>query len=191
MTRSLRSFLSVAKEDLYAARRQDPAARSNIEIALLYPGLHAVWTYRVANKLWRKGHTFAARALSQTARNLTGVEIHPGATIGDRLFIDHGMGVVIGETAEVGDDVLIYHGVTLGGVSTRPGKRHPTIGNKVQIGAGAKVLGPVTVNDGAKIGANAVLVKNLPADHVGVGVPARVRDPKTDPELMLDPTMYI
>lgn len=191
MTRSLRSFLSVAKEDLYAARRQDPAARSNIEIALLYPGLHAVWAYRVANKLWRKGHTFAARALSQTARGLTGVEIHPGATIGDRLFIDHGMGVVIGETAEVGDDVLIYHGVTLGGVSTRPGKRHPTIGNKVQIGAGAKVLGPVTVNDGAKIGANAVLVKNLPADHVGVGVPARVRDPKTDPELMLDPTMYI
>lgn len=191
MSRSLRSFLNVAKEDLYAARRQDPAARSNIEIALLYPGLHAVWAYRVANKLWRKGHTFAARALSQTARNLTGVEIHPGATIGDRLFIDHGMGVVIGETAEVGDDVLIYHGVTLGGVSTRPGKRHPTIGNKVQIGAGAKVLGPVTVNDGAKIGANAVLVKNLPADHVGVGVPARVRDPKTDPELMLDPTMYI
>lgn len=191
MTRSSRSFLSVAKEDLYAARRQDPAARSNIEIALLYPGLHAVWAYRVANKLWRKGHTFAARALSQTARGLTGVEIHPGATIGDRLFIDHGMGVVIGETAEVGDDVLIYHGVTLGGVSTRPGKRHPTIGNKVQIGAGAKVLGPVTVNDGAKIGANAVLVKNLPADHVGVGVPARVRDPKTDPELMLDPTMYI
>lgn len=191
MTRSSRSFLSVAKEDLYAARRLDPAARSNIEIALLYPGLHAVWAYRVANKLWRKGHTFAARALSQTARGLTGVEIHPGATIGDRLFIDHGMGVVIGETAEVGDDVLIYHGVTLGGVSTRPGKRHPTIGNKVQIGAGAKVLGPVTVNDGAKIGANAVLVKNLPADHVGVGVPARVRDPKTDPELMLDPTMYI
>lgn len=191
MTRSLRSFLSVAKEDLYAARRQDPAARSNVEIALLYPGLHAVWTYRVANKLWRKGHTFTARALSQMARNLTGVEIHPGATIGDRLFIDHGMGVVIGETTEVGDDVLIYHGVTLGGVSTRPGKRHPTIGNKVQIGAGAKVLGPVTVNDGAKIGANAVLVKNLPADHVGVGVPARVRDPKTDPELMLDPTMYI
>lgn len=191
MSRSLRSFLNVAKEDLYAARRQDPAARSNVEIALLYPGLHAVWAYRVANKLWRKGHTFAARALSQTSRNLTGVEIHPGATIGDRLFIDHGMGVVIGETAEVGDDVLIYHGVTLGGVSTRPGKRHPTIGNKVQIGAGAKVLGPVTVNDGAKIGANAVLVKNLPADHVGVGVPARVRDPKTDPELMLDPTMYI
>lgn len=112
MTRSSRSFLSVAKEDLYAARRQDPAARSNIEIALLYPGLHAVWAYRVANKLWRKGHTFAARALSQTARGLTGVEIHPGATIGDRLFIDHGMGVVIGETAEVGDDVLIYHGVT-------------------------------------------------------------------------------
>ena len=186
-----RSLLRTAKEDLAAARRQDPAARSNLEVALLYPGLHAVWAYRLAHHLWDSGHTFAARAISQTARNLTGIEIHPGATIGQRLFIDHGMGVVIGETAEVGDDVLMYHGVTLGGVSTSPGKRHPTIGNNVQIGAGAKVLGPVTVEDGARIGANAVLVKNLPADHVGVGVPARVRDPRTDPELMLDPTIYI
>ncbi|MDU0864829.1 serine O-acetyltransferase EpsC [Actinomyces urogenitalis] len=186
-----RSLLRTAKEDLAAARRQDPAARSNLEVALLYPGVHAVWAYRLAHHLWGSGHTFAARAISQTARNLTGIEIHPGATIGQRFFIDHGMGVVIGETAEVGDDVLMYHGVTLGGVSTNPGKRHPTIGNNVQIGAGAKVLGPVTVEDGARIGANAVLVKNLPAEHVGVGVPARVRDPRTDPELMLDPTIYI
>lgn len=186
-----RALLAVAKEDLAAARRQDPAARSNAEVALLYPGLHAVWAYRLAHELWGAGHTFAARALSQAARGVTGVEIHPGATIGRRLFIDHGMGVVIGETAEVGDDVLMYHGVTLGGVSTKPGKRHPTIGDRVQIGAGAKVLGPVTVEDNAKIGANAVLVKNLPADHVGVGVPARARDPRTDPELMMDPTIYI
>lgn len=186
-----RSLLRTAKEDLAAARRQDPAARSNLEVALLYPGVHAVWAYRLAHHLWGSGHTFAARAISQTARNLTGIEIHPGATIGQRFFIDHGMGVVIGETAEVGNDVLMYHGVTLGGVSTNPGKRHPTIGNNVQIGAGAKVLGPVTVEDGAKIGANAVLVKNLPAEHVGVGVPARVHDPRTDPELMLDPTIYI
>ena len=186
-----RSLLRTAKEDLAAARRQDPAARSNLEVALLYPGVHAVWAYRLAHHLWGSGHAFAARAISQAARNLTGIEIHPGATIGQRFFIDHRMGVVIGETAEVGDDVLMYHGVTLGGVSTNPGKRHPTIGNNVQIGAGAKVLGPVTVEDGAKIGANAVLVKNLPAEHVGVGVPARVRDPRTDPELMLDPTIYI
>ena len=186
-----RSLLRTAKEDLAAARRQDPAARSNLEVALLYPGVHAVWAYRLAHHLWGSGHTFAARAISQTARNLTGIEIHPGATIGQRFFIDHGMGVVIGETAEVGDDVLMYHGVTLGGVSTNPGKRHPTIGNNVQIGAGAKVLGPVTVEDGAKIGANAVLIKNVPQGHVAVGVPSRVRDPKVDPELMTDPTIYI
>ncbi|VEG27084.1 serine O-acetyltransferase EpsC [Actinomyces howellii] len=186
-----RSLLKLAREDLETARRRDPAARSNIEVALLYPGVHALWAYRAANRLWKSGHTFAARALAQAARGLTGIEIHPAATIGSRFFIDHGMGVVIGETAEVGDDVLMFHGVTLGGVSMSPGKRHPTIGNNVQIGAGAKVLGPVTVEDNAKIGANAVLVKNLPADHVGVGVPARVRDPRTDPELMLDPTIYI
>ncbi|MDO4243187.1 MAG: serine O-acetyltransferase EpsC [Actinomyces sp.] len=186
-----RSLLDLAREDLATARRRDPAARSNIEVALLYPGVHALWAHRAANRLWKAGHKFAARALAQVARSATGIEIHPAATIGSRFFIDHGMGVVIGETAEVGDDVLMFHGVTLGGVSMNPGKRHPTIGNNVQIGAGAKVLGPVTVEDNAKIGANAVLVKNLPADHVGVGVPARVRDPRTDPELMLDPTIYI
>ncbi|QPL06155.1 MULTISPECIES: serine O-acetyltransferase [Actinomyces] len=186
-----RNLITLAKEDLTTARKQDPAARTSAEVALLYPGVHAVWAYRLAHRLWARGHKFTARAVSQTARGLTGIEIHPAAVLGRRLFIDHGMGVVIGETAEVGDDVVIYHGVTLGGVSTRPGKRHPTIGNGVQIGAGAKVLGPVTVEDNAKIGANAVLVKNLPAEHVGVGVPARVRDPRTDPELMMDPTIYI
>ena len=186
-----RSLRHLAKEDLTTARRRDPAARSSLEVAVLYPGVHALWAHRAAHKLWRSGHKFAARALSQAARNVTGIEIHPAARIGDRFFIDHGMGVVIGETAEVGDDVLVFHGVTLGGVSMNPGKRHPTIGNNVQIGAGAKVLGPVTVEDNAKIGANAVLVKNLPADHVGVGVPARARDPRTDPELMMDPTIYI
>ena len=191
MHHSHRSLIDLAREDLAAARRRDPAARSSLEVALLYPGVHALWAHRAAHRLWHTGHKFAARALAQAARAATGIEIHPAAKIGRRFFIDHGMGVVIGETAEVGDDVLMFHGVTLGGVSMNPGTRHPTIGNNVQIGAGAKVLGPVTVEDNAKIGANAVLVKNLPADHVGVGVPARVRDPRTDPELMMDPTIYI
>ena len=191
MHHSHRSLIDLAREDLAAARRRDPAARSSLEVALLYPGVHALWAHRAAHRLWHTGHKFAARALAQAARAATGIEIHTAAKIGRRFFIDHGMGVVIGETAEVGDDVLMFHGVTLGGVSMNPGKRHPTIGNNVQIGAGAKVLGPVTVEDNAKIGANAVLVKNLPADHVGVGVPARVRDPRTDPELMMDPTIYI
>ena len=177
MHNSHRSLLDLAREDLATARRRDPAARSNVEVALLYPGVHALWAHRAAHKLWHKGHRFAARALSQAARNLTGIEIHPAA--------------VIGETAEVGNDVLMFHGVTLGGVSMSPGKRHPTIGNDVQIGAGAKVLGPVVVEDGAKVGANAVLVKNLPRGHVAVGVPSRARDPRTDPELMMDPTIYI
>jgi len=184
-------LLALIREDIKTARDRDPAARSTAEVALLYPGLHAVWAYRVANRLWSKGHHFSARALSQAARAATGVEIHPGATIGRRFFIDHGMGVVIGETTTVGDDVLLFHGVTLGGVSMTPGKRHPTIGNHVTVGAGAKVLGPVTVYDGGVIGANAVLVKNLPEGHVAVGVPSKVRDPRTDPELMIDPTIYI
>ncbi|BDA63432.1 MULTISPECIES: serine O-acetyltransferase [Actinomyces] len=187
----IRRLLEQARGDLAAARRRDPAARSSLEVALLYPGVHALWAYRAAHQLWNRGHHFSARALAQIARGATGIEIHPAARIGERFFIDHGMGVVIGETAEVGDDVLMFHGVTLGGVSMNPGKRHPTIGNNVQIGAGAKVLGPVTVEDGAKIGANAVLVKNLPQGHVAVGVPSRARDPRTDPELMLDPTIYI
>ena len=191
MHHSHRSLIDLAREDLAAARRRDPAARSSLEVALLSPGVHALWAHRAAHRLWHTGHKFAARALAQAARAATGIEIHPAAKIGRRFFIDHGMGVVIGETAEVGDDVLMFHGVTLGGVSMSPGKRHPTIGNNVQIGAGAKVLGPVVVSDGAKIGANAVLVKNVPEGHVAVGVPSRVRDPKTDPDLMMDPTIYI
>jgi len=193
MALRLPHFIERAREDVRAAREHDPAVRSALEVVLCYPGIHAVWGHRLAHAMWKRSPRLRlpARFVSQAVRAVTGIEIHPGATIGRRFFIDHGMGVVIGETAEVGDDVLMFHGVTLGGVSMNPGKRHPTIGNNVQIGAGAKVLGPVTVQDNAKIGANAVLVKNLPADHVGVGVPARVRDPRTDPELMMDPTIYI
>lgn len=179
------------REDLDAVMDRDPAARSRWEVFFLYSGFKAVRSHRKANWCYRHNLKFLARWISQRSRRKTGIEIHPAAQIGRGLFIDHGMGVVIGETAEVGNDVLLFHGVTLGGVSMSPGKRHPTIGNNVQIGAGAKVLGPVTVEDGAKVGANAVLVKNLPQGHVAVGVPSRARDPRTDPELMMDPTIYI
>ena len=193
MALRLPHFIERAREDVRAAREHDPAVRSALEVVLCYPGIHAVWGHRLAHAMWKRSPRLRlpARFVSQAVRAVTGIEIHPGATIGRRFFIDHGMGVVIGETAEVGDDVLLFHGVTLGGVSMTPGKRHPTIGNNVQIGAGAKVLGPVTVEDGAKVGANAVLVKNLPQGHVAVGVPSRARDPRTDPELMMDPTIYI
>ena len=163
------------REDLVAAKLRDPAARSGLEIALLYPGLHAIWAHRVNHWLWRRGVRFVARAGSQLMRWFTGVEIHPGATIGRRFFIDHGMGVVIGETAEVGDDVMLYHGVTLGGRTRDGGKRHPTIGDGVAVGAGAKILGPVTIGAGSVIGANAVVTKDAPVDSILVGVPARPR----------------
>ncbi|MFT4214519.1 MAG: serine O-acetyltransferase [Microbacterium sp.] len=163
------------REDLASARLRDPAARSEWEIAVLYSGLHAIWSHRVANALWRRGLRFPARALSQVTRWLTGVEIHPGATIGRRFFIDHGMGVVIGETAEVGDDVMLYHGVTLGGQTRSAGKRHPTLGNGVAVGAGAKVLGPIRIGTGSVIGANAVVTRDAPDDSVLVGVPAKPR----------------
>jgi len=163
------------REDLAAAKLRDPAARGAWEIATLYPGLHAVWSYRVAHALWTRGLRFPARALSQLTRWLTGVEIHPGATIGRRFFIDHGMGVVIGETAEVGDDVMLYHGVTLGGRTRDSGKRHPTLGDGVAVGAGAKILGPVVIGAGSAIGANAVVTRDAPEDSVLVGVPAKVR----------------
>ncbi|MTE23078.1 serine O-acetyltransferase EpsC [Microbacterium sp. ZXX196] len=163
------------REDLEAARRRDPAARGFVEIALLYPGLHAIWAHRVASALWRRGLRFPARALSQLVRWLTGIEIHPGATIGRRFFIDHGMGVVVGETAEVGDDVMLYHGVTLGGRSLEKGKRHPTLGDGVVVGAGAKVLGPVVVGARSAVGANAVVTRDAPPDSVLLGVPAKVR----------------
>ncbi|HEV6952665.1 MAG TPA: serine O-acetyltransferase EpsC [Promicromonospora sp.] len=165
-------------EDLDAARAHDPAARSRLEVALAYPGVHALWAHRAAHRLWRNpALRLPARLLSQLARATTGIEIHPGARIGRRLFIDHGMGVVIGETTVVGDDVMLYHGVTLGGRSLNRGKRHPTLGDRVTVGAGAKVLGPVWVGDDAQIGANAVVVKDVPARAVAVGVPARVRVP--------------
>lgn len=163
------------REDIAAARRRDPAARGSIEIALLYPGLHAIWVHRVSHALWHRGWRFVARTVSQVARWLTGIEIHPGARIGRRFFIDHGMGVVIGETAEVGDDVMLYHGVTLGGTSLSHGKRHPTLHDGVVVGSGAKVLGPVTIGARSAVGANAVVTRSAPADSIVVGIPAKPR----------------
>lgn len=160
--------------DLQSVFERDPAARSTIEVLLCYPGLHAVWGHRLTHFLWRKGFKLFARWLSQLLRGLTGIEIHPGATIGPRFFIDHGMGVVIGETAEVGAEVTLYHGVTLGGTSLQKGKRHPTIGDRVVIGAGAKVLGNITIEADSRIGANAVVVKPVPSNSVVVGVPGQV-----------------
>jgi serine O-acetyltransferase len=162
------------RRDLEAVVERDPAARNAWEVALLYPGVHALWAHRASHWLWQRGAQFPARGLSQAARWATGIEIHPAATIGDRVFIDHGAGVVIGETAEVGDDVTIYHGVTLGGTSLEHVKRHPTIGNHVVIGAGAKVLGNLVVGDGSRIGANAVLVRSVDEHSVVVGVPGQV-----------------
>lgn len=162
------------QEDLDTAMREDPAATSRLMVALTYPGVHAVWVYRLAHRLWVTGPAGKppARVLSQLARFITGVEIHPGATIGRRFFIDHGMGVVIGETAEVGDDVLMYHQVTLGGRSRGRFKRHPTIGNNVLLGAGAKIIGPITIGDATKVGANALVVKDVPPGSVVTGIPA-------------------
>ena len=161
-------------ELLRAYQARDPAARSRLEIFLLYPGVHAVIFHRVSHWLWRHNLRFLARLNSQIARHCTGIEIHPGAQIGRRLVIDHGMGIVIGETAEVGDDVLLYHGVTLGGTGKDHGKRHPTIGNNVLISTGAKVLGPFKVGDGARIAANAVVLREVPENATAVGIPARV-----------------
>ncbi|WP_035179457.1 serine O-acetyltransferase [Acidocella facilis] len=161
------------RETARAYRERDPAARSMLEVWLCYPGLHAVVMHRLAHAVWKAGFITAGRWLSHLGRFLTGIEIHPGATIGQRLVIDHGMGVVIGETAEIGDDVYIYHQVTLGGTSSAQGKRHPTIGSNVIIGAGAKVLGAIKVGEGARIGANAVVVAPVPAGTTVVGIPAR------------------
>ncbi len=191
----LRRFLDVLQEDLHAAVRRDPAALTLVEVALAYPGVHAVWGYRLAHRMWREpGLRLPARLLSQAVRAATGVEIHPGARIGRRLFIDHGMGVVIGETAEVGDDVVLFHGATLGGKAMRRGKRHPTLGDRVVVGAGAKVLGPVWIGDGAQVGANAVVIADVPPGSVAVGVPARIRvQPRAlpDPVDVDDPAIYI
>ncbi|QEE60480.1 serine O-acetyltransferase [Salinibacterium sp. dk2585] len=172
------SVFSRIREDLATARLRDPAARSNAEVFWLYSGVHAIWWYRVANRLWRWRRYFLGRAVSQFARFITGVEIHPGATIGRRFFIDHGMGVVIGETAEIGDDVMLYHGVTLGGRSSRRAKRHPTLGNNVTVGAGAAVLGPITLGDGCVVGAHSVVLTDAPPRTVLVGSPAVPKVPK-------------
>ncbi|TQJ49088.1 serine O-acetyltransferase [Phycicoccus sp. SLBN-51] len=193
---TLRSALAVLREDLDAAIARDPATSSRLEMALASPGLHAIWTHRVAHRLWQQpGTRLVARLLSQLSRSLTGVEIHPGAVIGRRFFIDHGMGVVIGETAEVGDDVMIYHGVTLGGRSLRREKRHPTVGSRVTIGAGARILGPVYIGDDVQIGANSVVVKDIPAGAIATGVPATIRFPKGNEDpyeaMFKDPAIWI
>jgi serine O-acetyltransferase len=164
------------REDIRSVFDRDPAARSAWEVLTCYPGIHAAMAHRFSHWLWGHGLRWLARFVSNVARTLTGIEIHPGATIGRRFFIDHGMGVVIGETAVIGDDVTLYHGVTLGGTSWNKGKRHPTLENGVVVGAGAKVLGPITIGAGAKVGSNAVVVKDVPAGATAVGNPARIID---------------
>lgn len=169
-----RRVVDAMRSDIASVVERDPAARSGVEVALLYPGVHAVWAHRVSHAMWRRGAYLPARTLSQVTRFWTNIEIHPAATLGPRLFIDHGAGVVIGETARVGSDVTIYHGVTLGGTSLDHGKRHPTIGDRVTVGAGAKVLGNLTVGADSRIGANAVLVRSVDDHSVVVGVPGQV-----------------
>ena len=167
-------MIDLMKEDVQSVFERDPAARNIVEVILCYAGLHAVWGHRITHWLWRKNFRLLARWLSQLVRGITGVEIHPGAKIGRRFFIDHGMGVVIGETAEVGSDVTLYHGVTLGGTSLNKGKRHPTLEDNVVVGAGAKVLGAITIGQNSRLGANAVVVKPTPPNSVVVGVPGQV-----------------
>jgi len=167
------SLFKNLRYDIDRIMKNDPAARSFLEVLLLYPGVHAMIVYRAAHFLYTKRLFFLARLISQMARFFTGIEIHPGAKIGRGLVIDHGMGVVIGETAEIGNDVLIYHGVTLGGTGKQKGKRHPTVGDNVVIGSGAKVLGPILISNGAKIGSNAVVLRDVPENGTAVGIPAR------------------
>lgn len=173
-------MFSRMKEDISSVFDRDPAARNVFEVLTNYPGMHAIWGHRLAQWFWVRGMKWIARTLSTLVRWLTGVEIHPGATLGRRFFIDHGMGIVIGETAEIGDDCTIYHGVTLGGTSWNAGKRHPTLGNNVVIGAGAKVLGPLMVGEGSRIGSNAVVVKDVPDGATVIGIPGRVVKSKLD-----------
>ena len=167
------SLLQLIKQDVGCVRLRDPAARSELETLLTYPGVHALIWYRIAHRLWEGGWRFPARLLSWLGRFLSNIDIHPGATIGRRFFIDHGAGVVIGETAEIGDDVTLYHGVTLGGTSWSPGKRHPTVEDRVVVGAGAKILGPITIGRGMRIGANSVVIEDTPPGKTVVGIPAR------------------
>ncbi|MDH5445793.1 MAG: serine O-acetyltransferase [Gammaproteobacteria bacterium] len=170
------------REDIKCVFERDPAARNSFEVLTTYPGVHAVLLHRISHAYWKVGLKWMARATSAFARWWTGIEIHPGATIGRRFFIDHGMGVVIGETAEIGDDVTLYHGVTLGGTTWQKGKRHPTLGNNVVVGAGAKVLGPIEIGEDARIGSNAVVVKSVPAGATVVGIPGRVVQAVIDTE---------
>jgi serine O-acetyltransferase len=195
----------VLREDVETAIARDPAARTKAEVVLAYPGLHAWWVQRVSHAMWLTGHVLAARVLSQISRAGTGVEIHPGAMIGRRFFIDHGMGVVIGETTQIGDDVMLYQGVTLGGRSLEKVKRHPTLEDGVVVGAGARVLGAITIGKGAQVGANAVVVRDVPAGAVVVGVPGRIRErggaaevPQPEPvkvpsadQYVVDPAIWI
>jgi serine O-acetyltransferase len=167
-------MLTAIRRDIRAARERDPARPTSLEVIFCYPGVHAVWGHRISHWLWRRDARLPARALAEVTRILTGVEIHPGAVLGDGLFIDHATGVVIGETAEVGEDVTLFHGVTLGGTGRDTGKRHPTVGDRVIIGAGAKVLGAIKIGDDSRIGANSVVVKEVPASAVVVGVPGQI-----------------
>jgi len=188
-------MFSRIREDIQCVFERDPAARSVWEVLTCYPGFHALQLHRVSHAFWRWGFRWLARFSSHVTRFLTGIEIHPGATIGRRVFIDHGMGVVIGETAEVGDDVMLYHGVTLGGRSLQKVKRHPTVGSRVTIGAGARILGPVYIGDDVQVGANSVVVKDVPAGAVATGIPAVVRFPegREDPyeAMFKDPALWI
>ena len=167
-------MLEAIRQDIRAAKERDPALPSTLQVILAYPGVHAIWGHRISHWLWNRGARVAARVFGELTRILTGVEIHPGAMLGSGLFIDHATGVVIGETAEVGDDVTIYHGVTLGGTGADTGKRHPTIGDRVIVGAGAKILGAIKIGDDSRIGANAVVVKEVPSSSVVVGVPGQI-----------------
>ena len=187
------SFFSCMREDIDAVLERDPAAKNRLEVVLLYSGLHALWIYRVHHWLWVHGRTFLARAMSQVGRLITGIEIHPGAQIGERFFVDHGMGVVIGETTIVGDDVTLYQGVTLGGTGKETGKRHPTIRNNVVIGAGARVLGNITIGENSRVGAGSVVLRDIPDNATVVGVPGHIvlrrgkRVVITDPKQINDP----
>ena len=180
------SLLAMIREDIACVKARDPAARFTAEIVLTYPGVHAIVWHRLSHALWRRGRRFPARFLSWLGRFLTNVDIHPGATVGRRFFIDHGAGVVVGETAEIGDDVTLYHGVTLGGVSWAPGKRHPTLENGVLVGAGAKILGPITVGAGARIGANSVVIEDVPPETTVVGIPGKIVKASADRRRIAD-----
>jgi serine O-acetyltransferase len=184
--REKRLMFKTLREDIQTVFAKDPAARSTLEVIFCYPGLHALWFHRFAHFLWQHKLRFLARLLSHLTRFLTGIEIHPGAKIGKRFFIDHGAGVVIGETAEIGDDVLLYQGVALGGTTLKKGKRHPTIGNNVVMGTGAVALGAITIGDGAKVGAGSVVVKSVPPGATVVGIPGRITEDHQKPLMDLE-----